>query len=264
MSNSTTKLDDFSLICYKAICSFIQDLNEVFGTKIHQVALYTRLIEKTSITQTKAIFRHITIFREFCQENRDAILEKDISKFSGKKITYSNKVYIDICKVFNVAKSDKDTEEAIWNHLLTISALLDPTSKAKSILKETSSKKGKEEEFLNKIIETAEKNIDPNADPADAVKGMLSSGMLTEMMGNLTEGMKSGELDITKLIGVSQSLMSSLTTEMAKEGVQPVGVDFSALSGLTNMLPALMSGFGSPDLQNPNETQLPPLTLKNE
>ena len=75
-SEPKPKLDDFNLICYKAICGFIQDLNEVFGTKIHQIALYTRLIEKTSITQTKPILKHITIFRDFCQNNREAILNK--------------------------------------------------------------------------------------------------------------------------------------------------------------------------------------------
>ena len=48
-------------------------------------------------------------------------------------LEYSDKVFINFSDIFK--ESDAETSNVIWNHLLTISALVDPSSKAKEILK---------------------------------------------------------------------------------------------------------------------------------
>ena len=81
----------------------------------------------------KSIEKHISIFKSFCTQNRDMILNKDITKLcsTNYKVEFSEKVYIDFKAIFKVA--DKDTKSVIFDYLLTISALVDPAAAKKPI-----------------------------------------------------------------------------------------------------------------------------------
>jgi hypothetical protein len=71
---------DYNIITFKAICTFVNDLSEIFSNENHSLKLYDRLIKKTTLSHDKAISKHIQAFKIFCKENRDAILNKDLSK----------------------------------------------------------------------------------------------------------------------------------------------------------------------------------------
>ncbi len=78
--------------------------------------------------------KHISAFKQFCVSNREAISHKNESEVKEWVVSYSTNVSIDFKQLFSLA--DKETKGVIWNHILCISALVDPANKAKEILKE--------------------------------------------------------------------------------------------------------------------------------
>ena len=89
-------MSDTSLITFKAISNFTNALNEIFGKEQRSLALYNRLINKTTIAHEKAINKHIIAFRDFSLKNREAFKHKDHNSFTTYTISYSSKVFIDL------------------------------------------------------------------------------------------------------------------------------------------------------------------------
>ena len=222
---------DYNLIAFKAITTFTNELNENFGSTSHSLKLYERLISKTGLSHDKAIKKHLDVFRTFCIDNRDGILSNDIKKFITLKVEYSPKVYIDFIAIFNIA--DKETSEIIWKHLLTISALLDPSGNAKEILKKNK-ENTTESDFLTDIINKVENHVKPDSNPMEAVSTILSSGVFNDLISGMNSGLNEGTLDLGKLMGTVQTMCSSLSNLQAgnKEGSENnVGNMFSKLVG---------------------------------
>jgi hypothetical protein len=244
--------DELNLIAFNAIAQFMKELNTIFGKKYRPIALYNRLISKTTLMHQNAISRHISVFRDFCTVNRTCIITRN-TELKDDVIFYSETVSIFMKEVFNLSEKEEDSDdikEGIWKHLLTISALLDPSGRAKDVLKKsvvneienvresTPVRNTKSEtNFINNIIEKVEKNIDPNvSDPMQAVSSMMKSGVFTDLLSDITNGMKSGELDINKMFSAVNEMVS-------KEGV---GNDESnPLGNHMNMLSSMMSSMNS-------------------
>lgn len=207
-------VDDHQVLEFKAITSFVSDLNSVFSKRFHTLALYNRLLEKTCLSHDEYIKRHIEIFRLFCTSNRDAIYEHDKAKFTMNEVKYSNRVYINIRQILDV--SDQEEENAIWKHILTISALLDPSGKARNVLKDM--KDNNEALFLQKAMAKIEDKLGPSAlesgqNPMSALAGIMSSGVFTDLFSMMNEGMASGNLDVGKLLGSVQGMMQGMGTD---------------------------------------------------
>ena len=199
---------DNSLITFKAISNFTSCLNEVFGSTNRALKLYDHLISKTTLAHDVPIQKHINVVREFCVANREAILSKNSTKINGE-IKYSQRVYIDIKNI--IKESDSDTTEIIWKHLLTLSALTDPAAKAKELLKETSkTTSANEADFLTDIIGKVEQHVDPNANPMEAVSSIMKSGIFTDLVGGMGNGLQDGSLDLNKLMGTVQKMVGTL------------------------------------------------------
>ena len=199
--------EETSLIAFKAISIFVNDLDSAYGKKHKPLKLYKRLINQTQIAHDNAIRKHLTIFYDFCVANRDALSSQDASKLVQKKIDYSDKVHIDMGFILRIA--DSETLPIIWKHLLTISAILDPTGKAKEILKKSAEddKSTKDEtDFLTNIISKVESTVKPDANPMEAVSSIMQSGIFTEMMSDLG----SKKLDLGKLLGAVQGMVAQL------------------------------------------------------
>ena len=200
---------DISFIAFKAISSFIKELDSTFGNDQHSLKLYQHLISKTTFSHTVAIAYHISIFRDFCVLNRDAITAMDDKLINQEsyKITYSEKVSVDLKSIFLIA--DNDVKKVLWKHILTISAIVDPNGKAKQILlsKKSLSKEG---EFISGILDKIESSVDPKGNPLDAIQGIMSSGVLSDLVNGMGSGLKDGTLDIGKLINSVQGLVTGM------------------------------------------------------
>jgi hypothetical protein len=199
---------------FGVIANFIKELSPVFGKEQRSLTLYSHLIERTALINKKPIQKHISAFKNFCIQNQDAILEKNKDKICEGKISYSSKVFIDMDQIFDICK-DKHTENTIWEYLLTIAALLDPTSKARQVLKESKEKKGgREADFLGEIISKVENNVGTNTDnPMAAIGSMLQSGVFTDLISGMSNGLSDGSLDLNSLIGTVQTLVSGMNQE---------------------------------------------------
>ena len=241
---------DYNLLIFKTISTFVNELSDIFSSQNHPLKLYQRLINKTTVNHEKTIEKHILAFRKFCISNRDLILTKNISKLSSvqSKIEYSDKVFIDFESIFKSA--DKDTTMVIFDHLLTISALVDPTSKAKEILK--NDEKSKEADFLSTMIEKVEENVDINSsNPMDVVNSIMSSGVFNDLLSNMNNSLQDGSLDLGKLVGTVEKLCSNMA---------PKGMDGGGGGGANNI--NLMQMLGSLNLGNLNKGDLVTVTEK--
>ena len=203
---------DNNLVVFKAIANFTQALSEEFGKKQHSLALYCRLINKTTLAHDAPIKKHISSFTSFCISNRDAITSKDHTKLVDSIIKYSDKVFINMKHIFNLA--DSDTQSVIWSHLLTISALVDSSSNAKEILKSLDILKqtdsSEESDFLSKLMEKIESHIDPNATPMQAMASIMSSGILGDLIGGMNSGLSDGSLNLPKIMASVQKMITKM------------------------------------------------------
>jgi len=231
---------DNSLMSFKAISNFTSALNDLFGKKQHSLRLYSHLINKTTISHEKPIAKHHSAFRKFCIDNREAIRKKNPKAIKNGLINYSTKVFINVEEILRMA--DKDTEDVIWQHLRFISAIVDPAGKAKELLMKESV--GKEEtDFLSEVISKVEKHVDPNANPMEAVSKIMQSGIFTDLVQGMNDGMKDGSLDLGKLVGSVQKLVGS------QEGAENMP-DLSKMMGplLSSLNNAGKDGEAPPDL----------------
>lgn len=117
---------------FSAIKSFVIEIKNNYGGEYKPLALYGRLIEKTEVSNEVPVQKHISTFRKFVVNNREAILNKDESLFNVQKVKYNDNVYFNVAHVFKMA--DNDSKAGIWEHLLVLSALLDKNSDAKNQL----------------------------------------------------------------------------------------------------------------------------------
>lgn len=235
------------LRAFKAIADFITTLADAFGDQSKSLQLYAHLIRKTTLMHKKPIIKHINAFRDFCITNRENIENRCQENLPKKQIIYSLKVFIDIPKIFAVA--DKKERDLIWDHLLNISSILDPAGKAKNILNK--SKGGKENEFLTNIISKVEQNVDPNADPMEAVGNIMKSGIFTELVGNMGDGLEKGDLDLNKLLGTVQTMVSTFSNTDQENGEMPNEI-------LQTMMSSIAAGAQNMPVQNEDGTMPPP------
>ena len=225
-------MNDTNLTTFKVISNFTKELNNVFGDTYRSLKLYAHLINKTTIVNDKPIQKHINAFREFCVKNHEAIINKNKSLLKKDTIKYSKRVFINIKKIF--LECDKDTESIIWKHLLTISAMVDPGSKAKDILKELSENTGQNNEinFLENIINKVEDNVDCNSNPMEAISSIMKSGIFTDLVNGMGDGLQNGNLDLSKLLGTVQTMVGKLSEENGGDNDETMNMMNSMLNGL--------------------------------
>jgi hypothetical protein len=193
---------------FRAIKSFVKDASSIYGEDFHELKLYNHILERTDDEKHKvATDKHLKVFCDFCIDQRSALLEKNIIKLEKVKIYYSTKIYIDIGGIIKVA--DDDTRNAIWKHLLTISALLDPAAKAKEILKNDVSN---ESNLIADIIKKVESNIDisEKANPLEAVSSLMDSDVFGDLIAGMNSKLQDGSIDLSKLLGTVEKLCSKI------------------------------------------------------
>jgi len=217
----STKLTANELLAYQAISSFVSEANAVGGSTQKSLQLYNRLIQKTQISHVEAIKKHIDAFKKFCQDNQEALKEQEIDSLNTKVIEYSSRVYINVRLLLI---NSKENASAIWQHIITIGAIVYPQAKLKKVLKEKQEQQKEssskdlifdgdtpEDDFLSNIMTKVESSVDPNtSDPSAALGQIMSGGLMSDLMGSMTSGMQDGSLDLGKLMGSLQKMVGKL------------------------------------------------------
>ncbi len=238
---------EYYLKAFSKISDFVTELTSVYGDNFHELKLYNRLLEKTKISHKQSIKDHVNAFTEFCFKNKDGILEKNVDKLVQSKVSFSDKVFIDLVSVINATQPDD--REVVWSHLLAIQAQIDPTSGARELLRKSMENKSAEGSFINNFLNTVEGSINKDEaakDPMKAASSILNSGVLSELVGGLNGGVSDGSLDLGKLIGSVQGMLGSLSGQLngADGPVGPDGKQFD-LSGMMGMVQNMMGGLGN-------------------
>ncbi|HMP28086.1 MAG TPA: hypothetical protein PKD85_00715, partial [Saprospiraceae bacterium] len=217
---STSKKDREA---FNAIFSFVGDIWDLFGQtkKVDPLVLYHRLISNTKLSDTDSIEKIIAGFKAFLTIYNDDVLKLTLDNIpKGTKIQYgtSERIYLDIQKFIHRTKNDEDSRQAIRDHLLNISCIIEPNSIKMAELEklakgeitvDTSTKEGA---FINSIMQKAKagmKNVDAN-NPMAAMAGIFQSGVVQDMMKGLQEGVASGDMKMDKLLGSMQSAIGSV------------------------------------------------------
>jgi hypothetical protein len=240
---------DNYLIIFKAIANFTNCLCEVFGEQHRNLKLYSHLINKTTLAHEKPILKHIEAFKIFCINNQEGIENKNYNIFDNHRIIYSERVYIDLFVILK--ESDISTSSVIWKHILTISALVNPSGKAKQILKEASTKSSSsndEMDFLTNIIDKVEQNVSPDDNPMQAISSIMKSGVFQELISGMGNGLQNGTLDLNKLMGTVQSMVKDINHENGG----------GETDDSMNMINTLMSSMQTNNSEDGGQTNNPP------
>jgi hypothetical protein len=211
-------LNDSSVLMFKAISSFIHDLNETYGKSQKSLCLYAALIEKTGLVHEEPIKKHIKCFHDFVIENDEGIINKDIQMFNTHVIRYSEKVFIDLKDIFKLAEKNLSDIQEIWKHLLTLSALMNPVSQAKKVLQTDQEKEqNTEDNFLSGLIDKIGKHVDPSSsNPMESMSSLMSSGVFNEIMTSMNDGINDRKLDMQSMVGGLQKMIGSLSDMIQK------------------------------------------------
>jgi len=239
-----------NLLVFKAISAFVTELSELLNKKNKPLALYRRLIERTTIVHEKPIEKHIQVFRKFCVTNRDAILERSLEQLTEPRISYSDTIFVDVPRIMSLI--DRESQAAVWQHLLTIAAFVDPGTRAKEVLRSTmkepkSEVSDAESNFLSGLINKIEDTVDPDADPMAAVSSVMSSGIFTDLIGSMTQGMANGELDMGSLMGAMQGMMGGLQNANGGDGQE------NPMAGMMGMVNSMMSNLMEGPMATPGQ-----------
>lgn len=198
-------------IKFTSIKQFVSAIGDFFSSHSHSLALYERLLVKTTLCHINAVTKHIEIFKQFCVENRTAIYESR-TEFVGL-IEYSPKIFIDMNEIFKLC-TDQETKSVISQHLLALSALLDPESNAKSILSSATVPTTAEDDFMGKSIEKIKSLIKPDTENfSDAMNDVMQSGFLQEFVSSATKMVESGEFDIKNITKYISGAMSGVSSD---------------------------------------------------
>ena len=200
---------DNTLVVFKAISDFVTALTEIFGKRQKSLALYGRLIEKTTLSHDTAIRKHINAFTTFCKNNLEAIEQKNHAAISGGKITYSDRVYITLPPILKHA--DGETKDVIWAHLLNICALTVENSNAKDILvKDMEESKPQITDFVDMFA--SQMSGSDTSNPMGFVGQLMNSDLFQNVANSVDKSIKNGDIDMSKMFGVAQSMMGSMAS----------------------------------------------------
>ena len=245
---------------FKAIADFVQDLNDGFGKRYKPVALYNRLLEKTTLKDEASISRHITAFKLFFNQNPKYISNHILT--SNNIIKYSDRVYLDMGKI--LYKCEKTSQQVIYKHLVFIYSLLnagtDESTNALDILNNMNAPDVSSnlnlpnnaegnfiKETLNEMTTHFQNMNDSGGNPMQLMSNMMQSGFFNKYMTDLQNKFSTGEMSIGSLMNTVTQVIQQ-TAPSGAEGEQ-----------MKNLLNSTLQTFTGGSL-NPDElaNQLPP------
>ena len=224
-------MEDIHAEVFEAIKTFVEDLREVFGSKEEtQLALYSRLVDQTKEDDKERIKTIVEGFQYFLSEYESMILNENYDSIpQGTEIRYavSESICIPIQKY--ISSSDDETRLIIRQHLLTIGAIIDPSDEKYDELEKRLQDIGlndgsAEGEFISGIMSKAKNTMEDTdmENPGAAMMGLLSSGVIADMVTGLQQGVGSGQMDIGKLLGSMQNAMGALMPQQEQPTIEEI------------------------------------------
>ena len=88
-------------------------------------------------------------------------------------------------------------------------------------------------------METVEKSVNPASvsSPNDAITKMMGSGVMNDLVSNISSKMASGNLDIGKMFGAVQKMVGNLSKDAPKDDPQ-----LAQMMGMMNMMSSTLGG----------------------
>lgn len=197
---------DINTKIFNSIKNFVSSLDECYSDNFNNIKLYNNLLQKTTYSHTELIKKHIDIFRVFSLENESCILNKNY-ELTQPKLQFSHSIFIDLNEVLKTC--DNSEKETIWKHVALIYSYFKPNSNIKHMLKQ---KKTNESSFIKDMIDKVEDSIDGGNvnNPMEAITKMMTSGVFSELVGSMTNGLQSGELNIGGLLGSVNEMVETM------------------------------------------------------
>ena len=196
---------------YKCIKTYVNNLDECYGEDLVNIRLYNNLLKKTTSSHTEAIDKHIKLFSDFCDVNEKIILSNEYNNLVNSKIKFTENVYLDMNEILEMC-DDNSEKKNMWKHLQLMCSVNNPSINAKEILfqKETS-----ETNFLKNMMDKVESSVEnmDSSNPMEAITGMMSSGVFSELVGSMTSGLQSGDLNIGNLLGTVNEMVGSMNID---------------------------------------------------
>ena len=212
----------------KKFVQFVEDLNNVFGQKTKSIKMYSivlsKLFELSENTEQKndtqdRINQHISILQNFLSVNNDAIIKQDQSLLKEYKLKYSDSIYIDIEMVLN----HSEEKSAIWKHLLLLTSLAEPSSKAKDVLTNLLEEDSEENKIIKNIASKLESpeimeklgGMNMSANPFDMISTLTSSGLMDSIMGGVSGDIQ--KVNPKKLIGTMRNMLDAISAQIEND-----------------------------------------------
>lgn len=199
---------------FENITSFIANLTKVFE-KDKCLTRYAKLIQKCNPFDNKqATRKHISIFRNFVNENKSDIKSKNVNI---KKIVYSSEpLDISINLSLFLHKSIDDNKKVIWDYLQVFLYLTNPEEKDGGGINEESVPSSLNDdpnaEFVSSAIGKIQESLTPEQmkDPGMAITGLFASGALNSLITDTNNKVNSGSLNVKSLLGTARKLLDDL------------------------------------------------------
>lgn len=224
VSTTDAKIEEDDIVLgFKSICNFVKALNEVFGDRSAGLQLYAHLLEKTGLIHEEPIRKHLQIFKTWLKSNESMVVTKNYRnakelEIDIQPIKYSDKVYLDM--KFLLESADDEQLEVIHTHLLTIAAVLDPSSEARRILRQRKAKQNaasgkRDDDVLTNIFKKIGDNINlDSGNPLEMVSSVLNSGVVSDVMNVVNEGFgPDGNIDFVKMLGSLQTVVQNFSQD---------------------------------------------------
>lgn len=241
--NNNLEQGDSYYKSFKIISEFVLELGRLFSENVKSLKLYSHLIGKTKFINKEPILKHVSAFKDFCIQNKNQILNRE-KCFDKPTIMFSEKVYINMNEIMGLI-DDEEVFESISSYLLTLSALLDPTSKAKQVLQQTRDETKSidlgldPDDPLANIISKVTNVVTPEMNnPMEAFGALFTSGVIGDLFNTIGTGFQDGTLNPEKLFGSVQKLANNMNREIANSNdpeAERAGAMLNTVMGQLNM-----------------------------
>lgn len=206
------------LVGLSAIVEFVETLRRTRSLQAYRnIHMYSLLLKKTSVVHTQSIARHIEAFRRFLSTNFVAVESRNTSLLaagSSSRIEYSDRIFI--CMRHIWATCNREEGETIWRSLVQVQAAIykgsggvfSKSSSAASPPDATGT--DNEEKFLQGMMDRIQETVPAHStNPTEVITNLMSTGMLTKLVSDMDEGVRSRKVDMNKLLTTAIGMLNT-------------------------------------------------------